>query len=369
MPFLHLHIDATGTCKACCIANINLGNIKNSSVKEIWEGKAIQKLRQNFLEGKKDNRCQNCYSKEEAGNESLRTETLKKYGHLKEEFIISPKPVYADIRFSNLCSLKCRTCWHGNSSKWFEDAKKLKRKAGEKALIKAFSDTTKLQEELFPILPDLKEFYFAGGEPFLMEEHIDCLNELIAKKNFECLLRYNSNLMSLHQFDTDLIQKWNSFKRIEILASIDALGNQGQIIRSGFDEELFISNFKRIKKTKNIHIKIAPTLSILNAKTLAQLHKKLVNENLIEINDVHFNILHQPFFYNVKAFPSGEKIKIRAHFKTHIDWIQKNGGNPEDWKNAINYMMSEDLSHKYQKTMHETKLLNDLRNEQLSLEN
>ena len=53
---------------------------------------------------------------------------------------------------SNVCNFKCRTCWHGNSSKWFEDRLILKNNVSEKAIIKAFnnedaSSTRKIYDE------------------------------------------------------------------------------------------------------------------------------------------------------------------------------------------------------------------------------
>jgi sulfatase maturation enzyme AslB (radical SAM superfamily) len=367
MPFLHVHIDSTGTAKACCISNINLGKIKNSSIQEIFQGEEIDQLRSSFLENKKDDRCINCYKKEASGSSSLRLETLEKYEKLIPDLLAEPKLIYFDIRFSNICNLKCRTCWHGNSSKWFDDAKKLNRAIGDKSLIQAFKSEEELKQNLEPFLETAVEFYFAGGEPLLMEEHLFVLRQLHKKKNFDCLLRYNTNLSILHQFDKNLVEIWQDFKQVEILASIEGLGEKGELIRSGINSKEFIENFRQIKELKNVQIKIAPTLSLLNADLLPELHQYFFKENLIGINDVHFNILHQPYFYNVKALPKDQKDKIQKLFKNHIKWIESHKGNTSDWENAINYMNSEDLSKKYEKTKHETKLLNELREENLTL--
>ena len=368
MPFLHLHIDATGRAKACCISSIDLGNFKNSSLHEIWNSEQINLLRNRFLNDEADSRCKNCYTKEASGNDSLRTETLKKYQDLTNEIVQNPTPLYFDIRFSNICNLKCRTCWHGNSSKWFEDAKALNRNLGDKSLIRAFPNKQEFHHNFESYLKSAVEFYFAGGEPLLMEEHLWVLDGLLKENNTHCLLRYNTNLGSLNQFNQDLTNQWKKFDQIEILASIDGLGDKGKSIRSGINLKQFEDNFKKLKALPNIRIKIAPTFSLLSAPLLPELHQHFYKQQLIGVNDVHFNILHQPYFYNVKTLPFDQKEKIETMYQQHIEWIKKLNGDATDWENAIQYMNSEHWHNRYEKTKQETNLLNTIRDEKLELD-
>ncbi len=367
MPFVHVHINSTGDMKACCISDIFLGNIKNSDVVEMFNSNQMKDLREKFLRDEADNRCKNCYVKEAAGKESMRLETLNKFEDQLEELIQNPEPKYFDIRFSNQCNLKCRTCWHGNSSKWFEDAKKLNRALEDKSLIKAFADNSELEKQLGNYIESAQEFYFAGGEPLLMEEHQWVLNKLIEKKNFSCLLRYNTNLTSLYQFEKNLIDLWKPFKQIEILASIDGLGRKGEIIRSGINLEKFESNFRKLKELDQVNIKIAPTLSLLNADLLPNLHRTYVEKELIKINDVHFNILDQPYHYNIKSLPKDQKERIQTMFEEHTKWIESNKGDISEWKAAIEYMNQDDWSNRYEKAKQETRKLDDLRGEGIEL--
>lgn len=360
---MHCYVSSTGDMKACCVSDIFLGNIKNSTVNELFDSEKMVELRQKFLRNEPDNRCKNCYDKEASGNESLRLEALNKYENLIDRCIDEPKPLYFDIRFSNNCNLKCRTCWHGNSTKWFEDAKKLNRAIGDKALIKAFENEEELEKNIGPYIEQAEEFYFAGGEPLLMEEHLWVINQLTQKKNRKCLLRYNTNLTVLHQFDRDLVELWKEFDQIEILASIDGLRGKGKMIRSGIDFDVFEYNFRRLQKLENVNIKIAPTFSLLNAELLPELHQYFFEKKLIKIDDVHFNILHQPYHYNVKALPKEKKKIIQTILENHIQWIESHSGNPKDWQTAIEYMNQDDWSNRYQKTIQETQKLNEIRRE------
>ena len=121
MPWIHLHIGDHGMTKACCVGNIPFGNINELSLEEVWNGAAISQLRQKFADGQADNRCAQCIHVEQAGGKSMRQETFEKYQHL--DWNKNSLPYYFDLRFSNVCNFRCRSCWHGASSKWFADAK------------------------------------------------------------------------------------------------------------------------------------------------------------------------------------------------------------------------------------------------------
>ena len=156
MPWIHLYVDTNGNAKACCNASITYGNVNKESIESIWNGDSIKKFRKNLLEGHKDKRCASCFKREAVNKSSIRTETLAKYksylewlpGTSSDGTCKQSKPVYLDIRYSNVCNLKCRTCWHGASSSWFNDAKLLKTNFGDKALIQATPKNEKLIKDL-----------------------------------------------------------------------------------------------------------------------------------------------------------------------------------------------------------------------------
>ena len=200
MPWVHLYVGTNGKANACCNTSITYGSVRNQPIDSIWNGDKINQFRKQLLEGVKDKRCSICYNKEAAGKASIRTETLVKFKRhipIALENKTLTKPVYLDIRYSNVCNLKCRTCWHGASSSWFEDAKVLKTNFGDKAIIKATTKNTKLIEDIVTYSDELEEVYFAGGEPLLMEEHYEFLDLLIEKKSFNTRIRYNTNLTQL----------------------------------------------------------------------------------------------------------------------------------------------------------------------------
>jgi len=364
MPWVHLHVDTQGTVKACCSSGAVFGNVNKESLSEIWNGEKATKFRENTLNGFKDKRCSICWKREAVGKDSIRTETLEKFPIDIDGSSTKLKPVYLDIRYSNICNLKCRTCWHGASSSWFENAKALKQNFGKKAIIKATTDNAKLIADILRFSDELEEIYFAGGEPLLMEEHYQILQQLINNNNTDLRIRYNTNLTSLKFKDKDLIALWKHFPNVEISASIDGVGSVIESIRTGLNWQTLIDNFRRIKEeAPHIKMTIAPTVSALNIADLCKLHKWFVTENLLAINNIYLNILDRPNFYNVKTLQPEEKQWIKLNIKEHISWL----GNNEVTSNLIsefeaisNYMLADDWSHLIEKRMEYDKKLDEL---------
>ncbi len=164
MPWVHLYVDTRGNVKACCSANITFGNVNKQSLAEIWQGEAINKFRKSTLANEQDKRCGACWKREQAGKNSMRTETIEKFGN---DYTITEqlRPTYLDIRFSNLCNLTCVTCWHGASSSWFDEAKQLGTNWGDKAIITATPDNMAFLDQVLAFTPKVEEVYFAEENP------------------------------------------------------------------------------------------------------------------------------------------------------------------------------------------------------------
>ncbi len=360
MPWIHFHTGDDGIAKACCVANIPYGNINTDDFDSIWKGDSIAQIREKFAKGERDNRCASCFKLEEAGGTSIRQETFEKYPDVDISNITPP--IYFDIRFSNVCNFKCRTCWHGASSAWYEDAKKLGTNKGSKAVIKNIENYADFIQKVGPSLLGAKEIYLAGGEPLVTEEHYQLLNWLIEKGASQMKLRYNTNFSVLTFKGQNVLDLWTHFKEVEILASIDAVESLGEYIRSGTNWDRIISNYAKIHKLSNISFKISPTVSLLNVAYLPELIRYFVDRNMVSWDDFYINILERPYHYNIQTFPGKQKTKVTQvlqDFKLEI--------NPKDVKLAkqideiINYMNALDRSKLWSKFEQETKKLDELR--------
>ena len=127
-PWIHLHAYPTGEAYPCCHAEMKypVGNCRSNTLKEIWQDQPMQKLRADMLSETPNMACGRCYEQEQSGFFSGRKSANKHHGHHVKKLDQNPfEMTYWDIRFSNLCNLKCRSCGHIFSSQWYQDQAKL----------------------------------------------------------------------------------------------------------------------------------------------------------------------------------------------------------------------------------------------------
>ncbi len=354
MPWIHFHMDTAGKVKACCSTSITYGQLSAKSddraLLKIWNGRSANAFRKKLLAGEKDKRCSVCYEREAAQKSSMRTETLQKYAMLKNEVFASTdsdgntslKPYYLDLRFSNVCNLRCRTCWHGASSSWFEEAKILRNQIGEQAIIKATTDNQLIINKILDFADGPVELYFAGGEPLLMDEHYTLLNKLILQKKNEVFLRYNTNLSIISFRGYDICELWKQFKYVKLSVSVDALQELGGYIRKGLKWNNLIENFKFIQKEcPHIQFEIAPTISVFNVFSITKLHQYFVAQGLITINNIYLNLLNRPRNYNIQILSPSLKSKAKKELLKGIEWLKGENANREivnEYQSILDYM-------------------------------
>ena len=341
MPWIHLHISNHGKVNACCISHINYGNSNQQTLEEIWQGEKINEIRKNFLSGDPDKRCFNCIQREAAGAKSLRQETFEKFPNVKIKNTIASLPIYFDIRFSNVCNFRCRTCWHGASSKWFHDAKVLGTNIAEQAIINNVADFDSFIEKFGEALSHAEEFYFAGGEPLVTEQHYLLLEWLIENNATQARLRYNTNFSKLTFKNKNVLDLWSSFSAVEVMASVDATKELGEYIRKEFDWNLFLENRELIRSCPHLTFKISPTISVLNVIHLPDLYQEALALNLIEPRDFYLNILEFPGYYNIQILPDAEKEEVLDRYFQFFDWCDQNKIPTEikkGFQDVLNYM-------------------------------
>lgn len=363
MPWIHFYSGNNGETKACCVANIKYGNINSQSLETIWKGDEITSLREKFRANKSDKRCSVCVNNEIANNTSIRLETLEKYGSSFVDEISNP--FYFDIRFSNVCNYRCRTCWHGASSKWYNDAVQLKRTAGKQAIIQNISDLKDFIEKLGPSLLNAKEIYFAGGEPLVTEEHYLLLEFLVQNNATDVLLRYNTNLSHLSFKRWDCVELWSKFKRVEIAASIDGIMSVGEYIRKDMNWDVVRKNRNLLRNNYSISFKIAPTISTLNITHFPDLFSWATENSFIDSKDLYLNYVDRPTHYNIQCLPTDLKreISLKYHFIINQSNCVK---TKEVFQNILDYMNAKDHSDKWPLFISETTTLDQLRKESIS---
>ena len=293
-PWVHTYIEPSGKVLPCCStdSSIPLGSIKLDSIKNIINNDHYKKLRLNMLNDIKSDSCKFCYKTEETNDWSFRGYANDNFKHKFDEVLANTnqdgsindfKMFYYDIRFSNICNFKCRTCGPGLSSLWGAEKKKLQ--PNTPIVIHADNQTGKLIDEVFEHIDNFEIAYFAGGEPLITDEHYIILEELIKRKKTDIVLRYNTNLSNLKFKNYDLIHIWKQFKKVEVSASIDHYGDRAEYIRHGTNWGVVESNLKLIRSLDFVEYQINTVMSVFNYVTLTEFYMYMHDKGLFRPAD------------------------------------------------------------------------------------
>lgn len=359
IPFIHSCVWTDGRVIPCCInQEYVLGNAKTQQLSEIYnnDNQKLKTLRQEMINGPAlPESCNRCGTPEETfGANTYRTYANQKYGKFFDELqfdennnLTKPNIRFWDVRFSNICNLKCRTCDPINSSKIAEEERRSRSHINVPVLKEAFDDVSDFFNFFVQHIDGIEEIYFCGGEPLMLAEHYKMLDLLIEHKKFNTLLRYNSNCTVLNfkgkNVTTDY---WPLFKRVDFCASLDAGWEQFEYIRHGGIWREVVDNLKNIKKNSpHVRIEFSPTVSILNVNSIERLHKFLLEEHLISIDSVYYNILTWPPEFSLTVLPPINKQQVKDDYIKYANYLQglnANNHTIEKLQEVVAYMYTAD---------------------------
>ena len=374
-PWIHIHAYPTGEAYPCCHAEMKpgvVGNCRTQTLAEIWSGEPMQRLRSDMLSETPNAACTRCYEQEAAGFFSGRKSANKHHGHHIKKLESNPfELTYWDIRFSNLCNLKCRSCGHIFSSQWYQDQAKLagpEWKLNNSVLNYAGRTETDMWTQLEPHLDYVEQIYFAGGEPLLMEEHYRILDELVRRGRRDVRLIYNTNFTHTDLKGQSVFEYWKQFQSVSVGASLDASDQRGEYIRKGTDWDQVEHNRREMMRIcPDVDFYISPTLSIMNALHLPEFHRDWVSRGLIRAQDLNVNILQDPPYYRIDIAPRAYKAQLEAQYRQHLAWLKTQGDYlgraTQGFESAITFMNATDNTHLIDTFWARTEQLDSIRNE------
>ena len=262
IPWHNIEIQQNGNLSPCCMSTAVLGNIKNMTLDQAFNGKTMNQLRQSLLSGRRPSVCNNCWKVEEKNLTSIRIHNAKR---LKKDFLTKyidrPQIANLDIKFNNTCNFKCRICNPTSSSLFAAEENRFRGKA--LIVQENWGESQNFIDQVIRHLDDIKNIDMYGGEPFLIKKFKKVL-ELAVEKNYakDIRLHYNSNGSI---WPDHLVSLWPNFRQVDIHFSIDAVGKQFELQRGGSWSEVE-DNILRLKNLElpNLSISIMPTISIMN---------------------------------------------------------------------------------------------------------
>lgn len=306
IPWTHIHTTPAGKILPCCISRCSqdgVGNTASITLSEAVNSPQMIELRSNMVNEIAPTSCVQCHDHEKQGIHSFRQSFNNDYAEyfddatsrMNDDYTITDfKMRYFDVRFSNICNFKCRSCGSEFSSQWeVEDKKRL----GKFAKTIPKNNKPELVAEVVSQISNIETAYFAGGEPLITEEHYTMLEEMIKQGRTDIKLRYNTNLSNFKFKDKDLLGLWKHFTNgVDIYASIDHYGERAEYIRSGTNWGLVESNLKLAKSIPHINTQLNTVVSLYNYVTFNDFYQYLIDKNLYTPKDMVYTIynMHGP---------------------------------------------------------------------------
>lgn len=328
-PWLQLYVQQVGRCAPCCETQQNTPDIRNKndgySIIELMNSDSHKRIRKAFMNDEQPPECFRCFRKEAAIGTSMRTNFNRRLvtqdtsqfienNTLHDGTLTSLHIKMLDVRFSNLCTLTCRMCGHEASSSFFEEANEYRQAAGLPLLKNKFIQLD-IMDELIPLLPDVSEIYFAGGEPLIMREHYFILEELIRLGKTDVLLRYNSNLTSLKYKNKDILALWEKFDTVMVAASIDGIGDILEFQRTGSNWKDIEQNYNLLLKQDNIRLYISACVTVLNVEAFEDFVRYCDEHGWIKELKLDINIADYPEGLSIKYLPATYKSKLIEQYQ------------------------------------------------------
>ena len=373
-PWTHIYTNPDGRLLPCCLYvdnNTEFPNLNDTPLEDALNHPRMIKLRQEFLEGKDPAGCFRCKTQSTIAHKTYR-DKMNNFGkeanpELKPDGTLDLAdfdPTFLDIRFGNLCNLKCRTCSPTFSSSIAVEHNKISG-ANNQILFSLNNNTI---DTIFSKLDSVKHIYLAGGEPLIEENNYVLLNKLI-ERNLKPSLLYNTNLTNIKFKNKNLTDLWQHFPDVEIIVSLDGYGPVNDYIRFGSDYEQIIQNILTIKE-QNPHVKfiINAVASIMSMRSIPDLFKDLVSRGICSPAKTGFSICHDPEEFDPTVLSIESKKEIAELFEEYIQWFSdKNKYSTfpiiaKSIRGLIEYMMSADNSHRMIYAIQRLEMLDKARN-------
>lgn len=406
LPWIHFATRPNGDMRLCCSANAsdpggdhgvglvrnNLGqpsNFANETPIEAWNTDYMKHVRTTMLNGEIPKSCNRCFKEEDSGFSSKRLwetnywmdegiNVSQLIENTSEDGTVPDKLVYLDLRLGHTCQLKCVMCSPHDSSKWVTEQQKVYPTYQHPTLQKYMSwdpsfnnqwyEKPEFWDQIYEQIPNIKQVYFAGGEPLMIKEHGKFLEEIIRKGYADKIqIRYNTNGVLI---DNDMLDIWSNFKQVRVGFSLDALTERNSYIRYPTKWNDVERSLELLDNSpENIDITLVPALQILNIKHFPEFVKWKVNRRFKKIGQsfapdgllrgggiFNFHVLHIPHWLGVKALPQQDKLEVMELFSELKSWLYENytqdesfwTDNPYAWPRyeaLLNVMNSEDHSN------------------------
>ena len=335
----YLFNGTTSSCHLPTPDKIDL-NLVEQNINYFNNTKEKIEQRRQMLNGHQPNKCSNCWQVENNSVDAISERVLYSQKFSNEDFNkldlnTDQKPKHISVAFDTLCNFTCSYCDASQSTSWrtdllvngpykgiYNDDRKTYQRIGKTELISDYDKILdKFTEYVIDSLPHLTGISCLGGEPLISPNFWNFL-ERISKKDVSNIslglhtnLSYKDNIKKLLQYKT-------KFKNVEIVASIDNIGDSAEFLRKGLNWKEFEENIIFLLEKKEVKLQLASTLSGISLDKIINFLDWYGNlaQKYPHISLMMFRLRH-PNFQSMQVLPVALKIK----YKTELtNWIEKN---------------------------------------------
>lgn len=386
LPWSSIVINPSGDFKICCFSGStdlenyrvnthgmsvdddgNVMNIMTHSIKEALNSKYHKEIRLAQSRNERHPMCKVCWDRDDANatagqqTNSLRyTRSFKQLPNLEnaitihkvQDFLtpdgsLDETPISLDLRFTNVCNMKCVMCSSIYSNQWYEDEMKLYNKntinIGQKIYkveklngvfktdMPVWHNSENWWKEFELIKHRIRHLYLTGGEPFIVKGHDTLLDKLIESGlASQVILEYDTNLSVIND---KILDRLKHFKKVILSISCDDVNEQYELIRFPGKFSTILQNLEKLKD-RNVGIRhLSSCVGIYSIYSPIRLYEYFTNlgyttEKSTEKYDMYsFRILRSPAHSNIALLPKEAKLKV-------IDVYQQSS-LPIKWKNYL----------------------------------
>ena len=277
-------------------------------------------VKKEMLAGNRPDICKSCWKKEESGMSSLRTQKIETYKNqgiwnnfLNTINIKKNYPVELDLKLGNYCNLSCRMCSSYSSSGVANEFQKILKETGVDLGLDEYEKTFVqnkwyLKDQFVNLIQNmiangLRYLKFTGGEPLMVPSVKKIINYCVENnyaKDIELVIITNVTLI-----DDKWIKQFKAFQFVNIICSIDGIGNTFEYIRHPGNWNNVNSKLQKLYDAQSSNLIISVTFTL-------QIYNILEIRNLVELSQkymFHLSLipLDKPAYLDVCNAPQSLK--------------------------------------------------------------
>jgi radical SAM protein with 4Fe4S-binding SPASM domain len=347
-PFVQVVVRTDGSMMPCCIMK-GKTNIRDSDLEQYWQSDELKKIQNDILAGVEHiPECKQCYDAELDSGKSVRTTTLLDYKFYNKQhyekifnhynYLDNIFPTRVEMHVGNICNLKCITCRPQDSSSFLAEDSALGISNFRQSDYQI--DDSILTHNLELIMNHNVEILdLRGGESMLSPKIKKILLDLPESK-CQRTLRIQTNATIL---DEDWKIILNKFKKIEIMASIDAYGQDNYYIRYPADWEVIEKNIDYFQTLPNLKLYINCTISNLNFLLIDKLIEWTKSKKIY----FYYSLLTHPQYYHYTNLPTELFEVAQKKLLNYPEIVLSGKPSTQHWKQFCDMI---DLRDQYRKS-------------------